>query len=651
MKIKRTLSVVFALTLPICAAACSGPQQQKESEVLPLWQQSEPYNGTHIYNIAETDEWLVRGGVCDYVIVLPAQAEEYEIFAASELAQLFAEATGCSLAVVGDDEFSYDTDARAFAVGQVNFLGQAGIELDAQLLGHSGFRIVTKGNSVFMAGAEAYGTMCAVYEFLHLTLGFEQYSSNAMSLDRGVTELPLSLFDVTDVPDFQYRVRGYGFLDGDTTLRNRFRMQTINEIAIPVDGSIHHNSFKWLPKEVWQSDHPEWYSEDGRQLCYTAHGDSDSLDEMVFEVTEKMKTILMEDRDRQYITITHEDTQTWCTCTACTAERERYGGANSAVVIKFLNRVSRAVRSWFSGEGAAYARDLKILFFAYHQTNKPPVVYDAATDSYSAIDESVLCDEGVAVYFAETNGDYTQSFYERNNAEIADNMRGWSALCDTMFFWTYGVNFSYYLTPYNCFNSMQDTYRFAVRCNPVLIFDQGAHNETAQPTAWGSLNAYLGAKLAWNVDSDVGALTDAFFTAQFGKGAESMRAMYDMFRMRAEYNEAYNGYSGSRSIFIDALQEKFWSKGLLENQLACVQNALEAIAPLAEDDPENYNIYYRNIVAERISPVYMLTEIYADKLKPAELEAYRRMLRADLELIGTTRLNEKTEIGDLLNRL
>ena len=70
MKIKRTLSVVFALTLPICAAACSGPQQQEESEVLPLWQQSEPYIGTHIYNIAETDEWLVRGGVCDYVIVL-----------------------------------------------------------------------------------------------------------------------------------------------------------------------------------------------------------------------------------------------------------------------------------------------------------------------------------------------------------------------------------------------------------------------------------------------------------------------------------------------------------------------------------------------------------------------------------------------------
>ena len=92
MKIKRTLSVVFALTLPICAAACSGPQQQEESEVLPLWQQSEPYNGTHIYNIAETDEWLVRGGVCDYVIVLPAQAEEYEIFAASELADVFRRA-------------------------------------------------------------------------------------------------------------------------------------------------------------------------------------------------------------------------------------------------------------------------------------------------------------------------------------------------------------------------------------------------------------------------------------------------------------------------------------------------------------------------------------------------------------------------------
>ena len=652
MRAKQALSVMLALALPLCSAACSDPATQGgETSVLGSWQQSEAYNGMHIYNMTQTDEYLVRDGTCAYTIVIPDDAQEDEMTAALELEQLFSQATGCSLSIVEDASFVYGADAKALAVGQVSFLEKAGVTLDAQQLGHSGFRIVTRGSSVFMAGATAYGTLCAVYEFLHQTLGFEAYSASVTQLSQDVREVRLWNYDITDVPDFQYRIRGYGFMDGDSTLRNRFRMQTINEIAIPVDGSIHHNSFKWLPKETWQSTHSEWYSEDGRQLCYTAHGDSDSLDDMIDAVVEKMKGILMEDRDKLYITITHEDTQTWCTCQTCTAEREKYGGANSAVVIKFLNRVSRAVRSWFEGDGAEYARDLKILFFAYHQTNKPPTVYDAATDTYSAIDDSVICDEGVAVYFAETNGDYTQSFYERNNSEIANNMRGWGALCDTMFFWTYGVNFSYYLTPYNSFNSMQDTYRFAVRCNPVLIFDQGMHNETAQPTAWGALGAYLGAKLAWNVDADVGALTDAFFAAQFGDGAQAMRAMYDSFRMRAEYNEAYNGYSGSRSIFIDALQEQFWPRGLLENWIALTQQALGAVGALQETDPEQYTIYSRNIIAERISPVYMLTEIYANELKPAELEAYRQMLREDLELIGTTQLNEQTQISDLLNRL
>lgn len=613
---------------------------------------SDKVAGTHIYNAEPTGKMLVTGGKTEYEIVLPQDATDLEQTAAEELSYFFDEATGILLRTRTDLGTAYSDTVKYISVGATSLLSEAGIAADESVLGASGLRIVTKGNSIFLFGATDRGTLFAVYEFLSQCFHYEFYADNIIHIDTGVTELELMKYDITDVPDYQYNVATYGYLRSNSTLLNRYRMVLDTDMIIPVSGVTSHNSFKWLPKADYQATYPEWYSVDGTQLCYTARGNEEKLQKMVDTVTEKMKAILADAQyaDMRIITFTHEDTQTWCTCDKCTEIKNKYGGANSAGVIQFLNRVKANIDAWFEGEGSAYKRDLLILFLGYHQTNKPPSVYDEGTGEYKPIDESVRCRDGIGVYFAETNGDYTQSFYERNNADIAANMSGWSCLSNDIFFWSYHVNFSYYLTPYNSFNGMQDIYKYGKLHSAFLLFDQGFYNEEGRPTSWGMLKIYLSSKLAWNVNADFNALIDAFFENYFGPAAKEMRSIFDSFRVRAQYNEQYNGYNGSRSIFTNALQTKFWPASLLRGWMDSCERALTAIEPLRSTDPALYEAYRKNIAQERISVLYLYVELYDSLLSIEQTETYKQQFMADAVAAGLTKEGEKANISQLYTR-
>lgn len=654
---KKFLLVLLSLCFFVTAfSGCdTGNGSKKESNALD-YLKTDSVEGTHIFNISETDKKIVSGGKTDYKVVFPAEPTEMEQNAVDELLYFFKEATGISIESVEDGNISYDDSSKYLSVGHTDLLKDAGITPDYSVLGESGLRIVTKGSTVFMFGAEASsrGNLYAVYEFLAQCFHYEYFSDNIIRLDKDVTELVLMDYDITDVPDYQYNIANYGFIRNNEVARRRYRMLRDDELIIPVDGVINHNSFKWLPKSEHQEKHSKWYSNDGTQLCYTAHGIESEYKEMVRVVTEKMKTVLQDERylDRNIITFTHEDTQTWCECETCSTMREDYNGANSASVIKFLNEIKANIDAWFeTDDGKPYAReDFKIFFFGYHQTNQPPVTYDAATDTYSPIDNTVKCRDGVAVYFAETNGDYTQSFYEKNNSSIASNLRGWGAVTEDIFFWIYQTNFTYYLTPYNSFNSMQDNYKYGVLHNAMLMFDQGQFNEDGKPTGWSMLKVYLTSKLAWNVNFDFNQLINNFFDAYFGPAAATMKGMFESFRVRALYNEQYNGYQGSRSVFTNAVRDVFWPKPLLQSWLDTVEKALSEIEYLRDTDPVQYEAYRFNICLERLGPLYMMVEIYSSSLSESIVSAYKTQFFTDANMAGLIYEGEKSNISNLYSR-
>jgi hypothetical protein len=138
----------------------------------------------------------------------------------------------------------------------------------------------------------------------------------------------------------------------------------------------------YLPPSTYKTSKPEWYSEPrGDQLCYTAHRNEELRAEMIDIISARIIELFSMEKYKDYnhISVSIEDNQNCCICDTCAAAKQKYG-ADSAVMVMFLNDVAEVVEAWMNTDaGAAYKRDFRILFFAYHATNAAPVVYDEAT--------------------------------------------------------------------------------------------------------------------------------------------------------------------------------------------------------------------------------------------------------------------------------
>ena len=634
MKIMRkVLSILVCLAFVPAFTACGGRGAGSVTDP------NADIPGTvHENNSAVTDDYLLRDGVTGYKIVLPEGGGEMLDFAASELADRFAEATDVSLEIVTDGQLSYTEDGRYISLGDTTLAAGAGIAAGSELTS-AGYIIRTYGKSIFVLGGGDTGTLNGVYGLLGEMLGYDYFAEDCYSLDTGVRDIRLMAYDIREIPDFEFNAAGYGYLDSDVTLMRRLRMVNYISMFGYVNGGLMHNSFNWLDPNEHQASHGAWYSDDGTQLCYTAHGIEAEYEQMVNTAFAQLQEALMADRTMTRVILAHQDTQTWCSCDACARSLETYH-ANVASMVRFANRIMALTEAWFAGEGAEYERDLTLYLLAYHQTNAAPVEYDEEAGTYRAVDDTVRLRDDVGVWFAETNGDYTIPFTEGINAQYAANLEGWAALTDNLLFWNYSSNVTHYLAPYNSFNITQLNYKFAKQNKVSLMFDQASTSEKGAVTGWAALKVYLSSKLAWDVNADVEVLTDAFFANYFGPAADSMRTWFENYRQHAAYIENTQNYGGSRSIFINALQTKFWPKPVLDGWLDCAEAAVADLSSLQVSDPEQYRAYYDRVALERVSPIYLIVQLYSSLLTFETETAYKNTFYEDTMRLGMTHVSE-----------
>ena len=126
----------------------------------------------------------------------------------SELNYFLEMSSGARLDVRTDDEVDYSPESKFLSVGQTDFLAESGETFGYDELGASGFKVVTEGKTVFMAGARAEGTLYAVYEFLKYTVGYEFFSEDEIAINEDPNPQILD-FDITEVPSIQRRSIGY----------------------------------------------------------------------------------------------------------------------------------------------------------------------------------------------------------------------------------------------------------------------------------------------------------------------------------------------------------------------------------------------------------------------------------------------------------
>ena len=589
---------------------------------------------------------LLENGTTEYKILIADDAGYLVQTAAEELTGFFAEATGVTLQTVTSGDVS---SGKYISLGETDALMGTDIDYDVSKLGTDGFRIVTKGDDLYLVGGSDYGTAYAVYALLEDLVGFDYFYVDCYSLDLGVTDLPLYNYNVTEIPDIAMRAAGTGAIIGDNMSLLRMRQRTYYSYFIPIGNNWVHNSYNYVENSPdlnvnkWLSS-PTANAAAG-QLCYTAHGDAEEYEKMQNACLATLIDGLKTYPDRDVVSLTVQDNTDFCACEACAAMAERYGGANSASVILFVNDLNAKVRAWFeTEEGAPYKRDLRIVFFAYNATTDAPVRLNEKTGKYEAI-EGISMDEGVECFYAPINANYIKSFYDSSNDGYLKITQSWAAISEKMFFWYYNVNYNDYLSPCYTFNGMQDNYRLAVESGADWFFDLGPHNEMGFATGWNNLKQYLSAKLAWDCNADFNQLIDNFFEGYFGPAAEEMRAYFDSLGVLATYNSNYNGYGGYRTLYDTYALEKYWPKRILQQWLDNCDAATEAIAALKETDPDSYERYYKHIAGERISALYLFVSCYSYNSAPDVIAAYKRQANADIKTCKLTRTNEYTSIN------
>jgi hypothetical protein len=196
---------------------------------------------------------------------------------------------------------------------------------------------------------------------------------------------------------------------------------------------------------------------------------------------------------------------------------------------------------------------------------------------------------------------------------------------------------------------MQESYQFlsSIDTKYLLSFTQ-LRQKT--PTGWSLLKAYLQAKLAWNADYDVSELTDNFFNAMYGDAAQEMLTFFNSYRAHSTYNLS-NGYTDLSSILGYSCKAQYWPLSIINQCLGYIDDALDDIEYLKEINLESYQMYYDNIVTERVSLYYMIIELYSSAFSSSEYNEIVNTFIDDVQRLNIDYVSESLTMDTFISTL
>lgn len=628
-KFRRIIILVFILSMMLSIAGCDSDSNTADA-------------GRPVVD----GQYLASNGETEYKIVIPENASSLIQIAVSDFNKFFSEATGVSMPVVKDSEFN--GDGKFISVGETTLLKNTEITYSFDELGRDGYKIITEDDDLYLIGGADYGSMYASYELLEILVGFDFFAEDCYTVTKGLTQVPLYDLSMTDIPDFPIRVASDKIVESSNQMLYRLRERPQSENFLTVKNYWAHNSIKYIEDSPDVND--SWYNNSKTQLCYTAHGDEAEYGKMLNAAFDSMKEALIQTTDRDGVTFTMEDNHDYCNCSACTAMTEQYGALSSTIIL-FLNDLNSMVREWFeTEEGKPYARDLRIVFFAYNSYEAAPASYNESTGKYEPIN-GIKMDDGVYCMLAPIQMDYYVPITDPANQEYYKNLKAWGDFANgNLYLWYYSTNFWNYLAPYDCFDSFAENYRVAAEYNTFYLFDQRQTDESGAITGWSTLKDYICSKLAWDVNENPEELTDKFFEGYFGPAAPEMRVIFDQLRLLTEYNKEYNEMGGNATIYLSLTDEKFWPKDVLQQWMVQYDLAVEKIAPLKESNPALYESYLEHIQKEKISTLYLLVECYSYNTSVTLIDAYKAEFKELADKLGVTKYHESSDISNLYDK-
>ncbi|MBQ4268577.1 MAG: DUF4838 domain-containing protein [Clostridia bacterium] len=611
---------------------------------------------TDIGRIVKTDKVIIQNGVTDYQILLPAEASDDLKTAASELKFFVSESMNVNLSTTTE----YEANGKYFSLGFTEIAKANGFTCSYGEVGVFGYKLKTVGDDICIYGFTDSAVVYGVYEYLERMFEFEYYSENIYNLNQLQT-LYLYDFDCVDVPDFDYRVIDGGFLGtgNHETTRRRMRGVVYHESFInptAMGWGCWHNDVSLLSAAKYYELHPEWYNDEfawandehtsanshTSQLCYTAHGDDESLALMIETTAQIMFEVMQAYPLQSQISMNMQDNGNECDCDSCNEDLEKYGARASSLIL-FFNRVAPLLEQKLAAVNDPRVDSFKISFYAYYEYQEAPVTAEKNKDgsyTYTYAPEMKL-NEHVTPLYANIKIKFAESTDSEDNAWHYLTLKKWEQIAPGMAAWVYNAYFWSFggLVHYDYNNYIQEHLKAYREVGVDWIFMQTRSNT---PTAFQVLKNYLIMKLFWDIDADVAALTDKFFKVFYGSESEEMKTLY--FETRALMSRNVNDLGLSTDVQNRNLGENsaWWPKAVLKDwydRMKAAEKRLIAAGEMVAAD---------NVKRETISPLFLMVHNHLLTYSPAQLAAYKAEVIGLFDYFGYTAVSEQVGLESML---
>lgn len=310
-----------------------------------------------------------------------------------------------------------------------------------------------------------------------------------------------------------------------------------------------HSFGKLVPPKEYFKTNPSFFA------LYEGFRNEESLcmtnDTVVDIVIKNMQKVISQNPNAQFYSVSQNDDVVYCECQKCNSINNKYGGPQGSLYY-FLNKIAK------------HFPKTKIVTLAYLHTFKPPKRLKLQSNIYTLICPIEL-NRGIPIENDNTSKPFRKT------------LQDWSKTSSHLYLWDYTVQFSNYLSPFPNIHTFSDNYKFFKNNNIKGLFVQGYADI---PGDFTELRQYLLAKLLWNCDIDINAVTDDFLRGFYGNAAPYIKKYLNLLAENQQksnsFLDIYSGPVQSRNTFLSPEAMDQYDNLINEAELALLQDpALE----------------------------------------------------------------------------
>ena len=595
-------------------------------------------------------EYLYRGGVSGYTILLREDANFYEELAASELAQNLAKSTGSSISIARDNVSKAKT--RVISLGHTTLWdSQVGKTLTSDEIIDSGYYIETVGNNVFISCPDyttSSGVLYGVYDFLIDAIDYQFYTADEIYIEK---KKDIPLYDYSGYvvnPAFQIRSLVHAEMRDDSLSNMRYRMIYPQESYGFVNWG-HGQSSKYLVRKnpctcgepgcegkTYQQHHPDWFDTETTQLCYTGG------EVMERVLAQRFIDYFLQFPDATYFMFGQEDVIGHCECDRCQQAMEDYALNQGGLQVALMNNVIEIANAWL--EENQPGREVFYVIYAYYGTRYAPV---KTTESGEIVPYSDKVDphEDLLVFYTPIETNYAYQLESGINADVYKDMTDWGAIASgQILMYLYDINFHAYLINFHNFNTVQGMYEECKEQGVISITSQSA---ATYVTGFREMRSYVESWLMWDLSLSYDDLVHRFMNAYYKDAAEYMYEFYEIMRDRYTYYHTLVN-PGAGGIYGDVQTVDLWSQAVVAKMDVQFDAALESIQKYKETDPDLYEKLESRIMKERLMPIYLKLTLLSSYYSEEELAELKATFKYYVNYFRLSDVMEGHPLGDLV---